>query len=304
MALVGFSEGFAAASSVAARTKEDVDPDQELVGSGAANLAAGLVGGVPVGGSLSKSAASELNGARSQMTNVVSGVVVLATLLFLAPLFERLPTPVLAAVVIVAVAGSTSPAKVLRLWDVNRLDFAAGLVTFVLVLVWETLPALIVGVVLSLVFLVRRISFPDVVELQVSPNDNLVATAIPEMPTHPIEGVAILRFEAPLIYATAQRLVQAVEIITERRDDIHRVVLDAEMISDLDATGAQKLAGTGRRPPGRAGDHPGLARLNGPARHLFERSWLAARFHGRIHADLEEAIGPPRADHVADTQDP
>ena len=86
--LVGFSEGYAAASAVAAETGEDIDADQELVASGAANLAAGLLGGLAVGGSLSKSAAAQRAGARTQMANVVAGLLVLAVLLFLAPVIE------------------------------------------------------------------------------------------------------------------------------------------------------------------------------------------------------------------------
>jgi SulP family sulfate permease len=160
--LVGFSEGYASASAVAGHTGEDVDADQELVGSGAANIASGLVGGLAVSGSLSKSSAAQDAGARSQVSNLVAGLVVLATLLFLAPVFEKLPEPVLSAVVIVAVLPSANPRRVWALWPVNRLDFVAGLITFVLVLVWETLPAMIVAVVLSLAFVVRRASFPDV----------------------------------------------------------------------------------------------------------------------------------------------
>jgi SulP family sulfate permease len=287
--LVGFSEGYAAASAVAAETGEEIDADQELIGSGAANVGAGLLGGIAVGGSLSKSAASQAAGARSQVANLVGGLVVLATLLFLAPVFEDLPEPVLAAVVIAAVLGSADPRRVLALWDVNRLDFAAGLVTFVLVIVWETLPAMIVGVLLSLAFLVRRASFPDVVEVARG-TDGVFRRVTEDADAEPDPAVAVLRFEAPLVYANAQRLVTSCRTLVARRERTDRLVLDAEMISDLDATGAEALAAIDDDLRAQ-GIELHLARVHARARSQLERSQLATRFLARNHASLDEAAG-------------
>lgn len=287
--LVGFSEGYAAASAVAAETGEEIDADQELIGSGAANVGAGLLGGIAVGGSLSKSAASQAAGARSQVANLVGGLVVLATLLFLAPVFEDLPEPVLAAVVIAAVLGSADPRRVLALWDVNRLDFAAGLVTFVLVIVWETLPAMIVGVLLSLAFLVRRASFPDVVEVARG-TDGVFRRVTEDADAEPDQAVAVLRFEAPLVYANAQRLVTSCRALVARRERTDRLVLDAEMISDLDATGAEALAAIDDDLRAQ-GIELHLARVHARARSQLERSHLATRFLARNHASLDEAAG-------------
>jgi high affinity sulfate transporter 1 len=287
LVLVGLSEGYAAASEAAEQTHDKVDPDQELIGSGVANVAAGLAGGIAVSGSLSKSAAARAAGARTQMTNVAAGAVVLATLLFLAPLFEDLPETMLAAVVIVAVLRSADPRRVTKLWAVNRFDFVAGAVTFLLVLVWDTLPAMIVGVLLSLVFLVYRASFPHVVELGRTPDGRLVSRT-PDATVAPPPDGAILRFDAPLIYANADRFTEAAERLVEHRAGLVYLVLDAEVVSDLDATGAEHLA--------KLDDHLAergvslrLARVHSDVREQIARSHLGPRFAGRIFDDVETA---------------
>lgn len=290
--LVGFSEGYAAGSAVAARTSEEVDPDQELVSGGAANLASGLAGGLAVSGSLSKTAALQAAGGRSQMANLMGGLIVLATLLFLAPLFEDLPEPVLAAVVIVAVLGSADVRPTLALRKVNRLDFAAAAVTFTLVLVWETLPAMIVGVVLSLAFVVRRVSFPDVVELQEDDDGHYRAAGYEGSPLEgsPVSAVGVLRLEAPLIYANADRLIRASRRLLAQQPTITRLVLDAEMWADLDSTGAERLAQLDDS-LAENGIELHLAELHRRARVQLQRSDLARRFENRVHPTVKSAVG-------------
>lgn len=289
LVLVGLSEGYAATSEVAEHTGERVDPDQELIGAGAANLAAGFAGGIAVSGSLSKSAASRAAGARTQMANLAAGVVVLATLLFLAPVFEDLPEPVLAAVVIVAVLGPANPRRVANLWSVNRFDFVAGITTFVLVLTWEALQAMIVGVILSLAFVVRRASFPDVVELGRSSDGKLVSTNTDPTITTAADHAAVLRFDAPLIYANADRFTSAATALVARRSGIDRLILDAEVIADLDATGAEHLADLDDRLADK-GITLVVARVHRGAREQIARSHLRQRFDGRVYADLDAAI--------------
>lgn len=289
LVLVGFSEGYAASASVATSQGEEIDADQELIGSGVANIASGLVGGMPVGGSLSKSAASLAAGARTQMTNLVAGLLVLATLLFLAPLFEQLPEPVLAAVIIVAVVRSADPRPVIRMRQVNWPDFAAATVTFVLVLTWETLPALGVGVALSLGFVVRRASFPDIVELRQDRDGRLRHATDLSTPLHEVPGVAVLRLEAPLLYANADRLVIAARRLLARRPDATLLVIDAEMISDLDGTGAEALERLDDDLAER-GIELRIALLHRRARAQLDRSQLRERFEARLDPSLRVAV--------------
>lgn len=223
------------------------------------------------------------------MANLAAGVVVLATLLFLAPVFEDLPEPVLAAVVIVAVLGPANPRRVAALWSVNRFDFVAGITTFVLVLTWEALQAMIVGVILSLAFVVRRASFPDVVELGRSSDGQLVSTNTDPTITTATANAAVIRFDAPLIYANADRFTSAATALVARRPGIDRLILDAEVIADLDATGAEHLADLDDR-LAYQGITLVVARVHRGVRDQFARSHLRQRFEGRMYADLNAAI--------------
>ncbi|MBX3314359.1 MAG: SulP family inorganic anion transporter [Actinobacteria bacterium] len=290
--LVGFSEGFAAAASAAEEMGDVVDPDEELVGAGVANVAAGFFGGMAVSGSLSKTTAGLRAGARSQVAGLTAGVVVVLTLLFLGPVFERLPEPVLAAVVIHAVLRSANPSQALGLWNVNRFDFVAALATFVLALTWETLPAMAVGVFLSLAFLVRRASFPDVVEMEADAHGVVRRVGEADVAI-PMDGVGVLRYEAPLLYAGSDRLGQAVDNLIARRGPLHGLVLDAEMMSDLDTSGALALERLDDRLAGQ-GTTLHLARVHSRAREQIERSRLAPRFEGRTHRTVAEACTAAR----------
>lgn len=290
--LVGFSEGYASASAVADRTGEEIDANQELVGAGVANVAAGLLGGMAVGGSLSKSSASQNAGARSQVANLVAAGVVVATLLFLAPVFADLPEPVLAAVVIMALVHSARPGRIAALWRVNRFDFAAGLVTGVLVLVWETLPAMIVGVALSLAFVVRRASFPDIVEL--APDEHGGLHRVDASSTDQRDSpTSIVRLDGPLIYANADHLRHVIRALVTQRPGLRRLVLDGEAMSDLDTTGAELLAHLDEDLAHQSIELR-LARVHHRVRAQIERSHLGARFAGRIDATISAALA---ADH-------
>jgi MFS superfamily sulfate permease-like transporter len=122
VALVGFSEGWGASETLARKTHDDLDTNQEFRAYGMGNLGAGLLGGMVVAGSLSKSSAAETAGAKTQMSNIFLAAMVLLTLAFLAPAFQWLPEAVLAAIVINAMWGSASPRKLEKLWRIDKID--------------------------------------------------------------------------------------------------------------------------------------------------------------------------------------
>jgi SulP family sulfate permease len=133
IALVGFAEPASVARTLAAKDRQAWDPDREFVSQGAANVAAGLTGGFPVGGSFSRSALARSAGALTRWSGAVTGLAVLALLPF-AGVFSSIPTAVLAAVVIVAVAPMIRVRPILMLWPVSRPQFAIAAVTFALTL--------------------------------------------------------------------------------------------------------------------------------------------------------------------------
>jgi len=241
--LIGFSEAYAAATDIAKKTGDEIDADQELIAYGVSNVGAGLSAGMVVAGSLSKSKANEASGAKSQLSNVVNALVVLLTLLFLAALFENLPLATLAAVVIHALWSSSDPRKLAPFWQMNRFDFVLGAITLVAVLLFDTLPAVVIGVVLSLVVLIYRVSFPRSVELGRDP----ATGEFEDLDLHPeaerVPGVCVYRFDAPLAYSNAHAFVDGARQLVRASDPTpHTFVVDGEVMGGIDSTGLEALA--------------------------------------------------------------
>ena len=170
LVVVGFAQSIAVAKALAVKHGREVDASQELVGYGAANLGAGILQGYSVTGSLSKSAASEKAGGRTPVLLIVTAGLVLLTILFLAGLFEKLPEPALAAIVINAVWGMLEPSKVARLARVSSGEFVLAAGATAGVLLFDILGGIVVGVVLSFMLLIRRIDRPGVVVLGRGPD--------------------------------------------------------------------------------------------------------------------------------------
>src|SRR6185312_1783119 len=147
MLLVIFSESLGAAETFAAKYGYEIDPNQELIALGVANVGSGFMGGLAGGGSLSQSAVSEGAGARSEVSPLVAAVLIVVTVLFLTPLFRDLPEAVLAALIIFAVSHLWKVAEFSGYYRVSRVEFWLGLATLAGVLVFDVLPGLLIGVV-------------------------------------------------------------------------------------------------------------------------------------------------------------
>jgi MFS superfamily sulfate permease-like transporter len=241
--LVGFAEGLGAAKTYAVRHHYEVDANRELLGLGAANLGAGLSSGMVVNGSLSKTAVNGSAGACSQVSGLVVAALTVVTLLFLTGLFESLPEATLAAVVIAAVIELVDIPALVELYRVAtrqlrgiygvaaRPDFLAALAALGGVLVFDTLPGLFIGVLVSLLLLLYRASRPHVAVLGQVPG--AAVGQYGDVRRHPenrqLPGIVILRLEIGLFFANADAVRGAVRAHAFR-DGIRAVVLDAETI--------------------------------------------------------------------------
>jgi high affinity sulfate transporter 1 len=254
VALVGFSEGWGASKQIAVTTHDDLDTNQEFRAYGAGNLGAGLLGGMVVTGSLSKSSAAEEAGAKSQMTSIMLAGVVLLTLAFLAPAFQWLPEAALAAIVINAMSGSANPKELKVIWKVDRMDFTFGIATLLVVLAFDLLPAMITGIILSVVYMVYRVSFPGRAVLGVDPKSGeYVAkhwlfrgrTGESHKDATVTPGVIVFRFSAPLIFSNAEAFSKTGEqlLITAAADNEFpkALVIDFEEVFAVDSTGAAAI---------------------------------------------------------------
>lgn len=234
--LIGFAEGLGAAKTYAATAGYTIDANRELLGLGAANLGSGLSSGMIVNGSLSKTAVNGGAGAKTQVSGLLVAALTVLTLLFLTGLFEKLPEATLAAVVIAAVVELVDfPAlqRLYRVWTTRlgsiyghaaRADFAAAVTALAGVLIFDTLPGLIIGIAVSMLLLLYRVSRPNVATLTHEGNrwvDTATHPALPEIP-----GVKVVRVEAGLFFANADHVRDHITALAT--PPVNTIVLDAE----------------------------------------------------------------------------
>jgi SulP family sulfate permease len=251
--LVGFAEGLGAAKTYAAREHYEIDANRELLGLGAANLGSGLSSGMVVNGSLSKTAVNGSSGARSQTSGIAVAALTIVTLLFLTGLFEDLPEATLAAVVIAAVFElvdiralqgfySLYTQRFGRIYGAAaRPDFIAAMAAMLGVLIFDTLPGLVIGVIVSLLLLLYRASKPYVAELgQVHGGVGQYADRDRHPENAAMDGIPVLRVESGLFFANADAVGKSIKAHAAR-PGTRGVVLDAEAIAFVDITAVRML---------------------------------------------------------------
>jgi anti-anti-sigma factor len=242
LVLIGFSQTAGDARAFAARHRYRIDVDQESVAQGMANVGAGVFQGIPVTTSLSASSLNESAGARTPVASLVTGALVLLTLVALAPLFSELPKAILAAVIIDAVVfGMIDARELRRLRRVARFDFLIALAAVVGVLSAGVLTGVVIGVVLSLGWLIHVATSPPMPVLGRVPGTRVFR----ELDEHPedetVPGVPVLRLDSGLFFATAQALDDRVRELAEA-EPLRAVVIDFEGVNFIDSQGAEKLA--------------------------------------------------------------
>ena len=281
LALVVFAEAIGPARSFATKYRYEINPDQELIGLGAANVGAGLFQGFPAGSSLSKSAANDGAGAKTQMSGLVAAALTILVALFLTPLFTNLPEATLGAIVIMAVSRMFKWRELLRLYNLRRLDFVLALVTFLGVLTFdEALWALLLAVVLSLVALVWRASQGRVSELGLARERLTFEEIGTDSNVKPISGLLIFAPEESLFFANADTVRgQITNRLAASDEPIKSVLLDLELTNELDVPSADMLEELDHDLDA-SGVQLMLARVRPPVRDLLDRSGVT------------EAVGP------------
>lgn len=241
--LIGFSQTAGDARMFASRHKYRIDVDQESLAQGMSNVGSGLFQGMPVSTSLSASSLSDSTGARTQMSSVVTGAMVILTLLVFAPLFSDLPKPVLAAIIIDAVVfGMMDVAEMRRLWRVARVDFWIAIGAILGVLTSGVLAGVIIGIVLSLGWLVYVNARPPTPELGRRPGTTTFRPLeqYPDDETYP--GVLVLGFDGGLYFATTEVLTDRLrDKVVDADPPIEDVILDFEAVNFIDSQGVGEL---------------------------------------------------------------
>jgi MFS superfamily sulfate permease-like transporter len=243
VALVSFADTSVLSRSYAARMKTRVDPNQEMVGLGAANLAAGLFQGFPISSSSSRTPVAEAAGSKTQLTGIV-GALSIALLLVLAPdLLRDLPQCALAAVVIASAIGLVEVADLRRIYRIQRWEFWLSVVCFVGVAVFGAIPGIAIAVVIAVVEFLWDGWRPHSAVLgrvdQVNGYHDI--TRYPNARLVP--GLVMFRWDAPLFFANAEAFQDRVmAAVTSAPTKVRRVVVAAEPVTSVDVTAADVVA--------------------------------------------------------------
>jgi high affinity sulfate transporter 1 len=241
IAVVALADTMSTASAFAARRGEQVRGNQEMVGIGAANIAAGFFQGFPVSTSGSRTAVAEQAGSRSQVTGVVGAGVITLVLVFATGAMEFVPQPTLGAIVIVAALSLADVAGTRRLWRQRRMEFALSVIALLGVALLGVLPGILIAVGLSILNVFRRTWWPHHTELgRVEGVAGLHDTErYPDAELLP--GLVVYRFDAPLIFANARMFGEAMRGIAQEHQDLRWIVIAAEPITDVDTTASDML---------------------------------------------------------------
>jgi len=242
ISLIGFMEAISIAKAMAARTRQRIDANQELVGQGLSNIVSGLFGGYAVSGSFSRSAVNIEAGAVTGLSSVVTGAVVGITLLFLTPLLYHLPQATLAAVIIMAVINLIKIEPIKHDWKAEKHDGIVAVITFVLTLVMapHLENGILIGVVLSMALFIYRTMRPRIAVLSRFHDGTFRDVRVhPELDR--CKKIIMFRFDMSLYYANAGYFETRVLEMVADNPDAEYLILDAAGINTLDATGEEVL---------------------------------------------------------------
>ena len=240
--LLAYIEGVSAARTFAAKHGYDLDPRQEFLGIGAANLGAALGHGYPVAGGLSQSAVNDKAGAHTPLALLAASTTLALCLLFLTGLLENLPKAVLAAVVLTAILGLFDFRGLLYMWRVSRMDFYAATIAIVGVLLLGILQGILLAALISILLLLARASRPHVALLGRVPGTNSYSDLARHPENEPLGSVIACRPEASLLYVNAGYVLETVMAsVLKNRSKIRAVVCDLSASPYLDLAGARIL---------------------------------------------------------------
>lgn len=240
ISIIVFVESVSIGKYLAARRRESVDADQELVALGASNLGSALSGAMPVAGSFSRSMVNFNSGARTQLSSIFLALFTAATLLLFAPLFSGLPKAALAAIIIVAVAGLVDLRSIPETWRYSKADGASNLVTFLGVLAYGVEAGLVMGVLLSVLLYIWRTGHPNIAVVGRLPH----STEFRSVARHKVETwpeILLVRVDENLYFANVGNVQDMITREFEQRPGIKHLVLVMSGVGFVDSSALRTL---------------------------------------------------------------
>jgi MFS superfamily sulfate permease-like transporter len=290
IALMSFTETIAAERAFSPPGEPRPSPNRELVATGAANMACGLLGGMPAGGGTTQTLVQVSGGARTQLAGMLVGLAALATLFLFAPALSLMPQAVLAAIVIVYSVDLLSLRDFRAIAAVRRTEAVWALAAFAGVLVLGTLRGIVVAVVVSVVALGYQASNPAVYEVARKRGTEVFRRRSEKHPDDErFPGLLLVRIEGRLFFGNTERVLDLIApLVAEARPRV--LVLDCSAIFDVEYSAVRMLVEAEQRARRQAGEL-WLAALNPAVKEVVRRSPLGARLGTeRLFYDLAQAV--------------
>jgi SulP family sulfate permease len=290
IALMSFTETIAAGRAFAKSEEPPLRPNRELLATGIANAGGAFVGAMPAGGGTSQTAVNRRAGARTQLAEMVTAIVALATILLLAPLLALMPQATLAAIVIVYSMGLIQPTEFRAILNIRRTEFTWALTALAGVVLLGTLRGIIVAIVVSLLALASQVADPPVYVLGRKPGTNVFRPRSKEHPEdQAFPGLLLLRLEGRVFFANAELIGQKIRLlVNEARPKV--VVLDLSAVFDLEYS-ALKALSEGEKRQRDLGVATWLVGLNPGVLQVVQRSPLGiALGREKMQFSLELAV--------------
>jgi sulfate permease, SulP family len=295
--LIGFSQTAGDARAFAVKHHYRIDINQESVAQALANTGAGLFQGMPVSTSLSASSLNDHSGAKTGLASMTSGLTVVLTLLILAPLFSDLPKAVLAAVIIEAVVmGMMNVPEIRRMARVQRFDFWIAMTAILATLVFGVLAGVMIGIALSLLWLIAVTTRPNIALLGREPGTQVYRDISDNPQDEQPPGIAVVRLDGDLFFATADALEDRIRDVIHSQSGLEGIVLDCEGINFVDSQGSAKMAEIARLAED-SGLTLRLARVKPAVAATLERDGVLERIGSdHIHGNVYRAVQAATAD--------
>lgn len=296
LSIVGFVESVSVAQTLAAKRRQRIDPDQELIALGASNVAAGFTGGFPVTGGFARSVVNFDAGARTPAAGGFTAMGLLLAALFLTPLLHDLPKATLAATIIVAVLSLIDIKAPARVWRFSKTDFAAMALTIAGTLLFGVESGIAAGVLASLALHLKRTASPHSAIVGQAPGtEHFRNVERHEVVTSP--HILTLRVDESLYFANARFLEDRVAALVAERPDVKHVILMCPAVNDIDASALESLEAINHRLKD-AGVTLHLSEVKGPVMDKLHRSHFLDALTGRVFLTQFGAISlldPARA---------
>ena len=288
LSVIGFVESVSVAQTLAAKRRQRIDPDQELIGLGAANIAASFSGGYPVTGGFARSVVNFDAGADTPAAGAMTAMGIAIAALFLTPLLASLPIATLAATIIVAVLSLVNFGTLRNVWRYSRADFAAMAATIVVTLSFGVEPGVVAGVGLSLALLLWRTSRPHAAIVGRVPNtEHFRNVDRHEVITDP--RIVTIRVDESLTYLNARWLEEHVLEVVAERPEVRHLILMGSAINAIDASALESLEAINHRLAD-GGIKLHLSEVKGPVMDRLRRSHLLGDLTGQIFLSQDDAF--------------